>query len=105
MKLPIPTKEAIDESYSKIVRKDFETISEEDMHTHLKKYHDEFKSKQPGLYEYLTKLCVGHDERMNGTIQTPQFILYMLITIDSMYVQKEMDEVGKLFDLEGDDDE
>lgn len=105
MNIPKPTKEAVNESYAKIVRKDFSTISEEDMQIHLKKYHDILKDRQPGLYEYISKLCMGHDDTMEGNIQTPQFILYSMIMIDSLYVQKEMDEVGKLFEDKGEDDE
>lgn len=97
-KIPVPTSEAIMESYNKIIRKDLNDLSYKDMSTHLKKHLNNFQIKQPELYKYVKKLSKDHIEILEGNMSIPQFLLYTLVLIDSLYVQDEINEIGKLFE-------
>ena len=39
---------------------------------------------------------------MKGAMLTPQFIFYMLMVLDSFYIQEEIDDLKKLFKKEDD---
>ena len=103
-KIPKPTKEAIDECYNSIIKTNMHMLDNKEMREHLKKYHDKFKERQPGLYTYIEKICRGHEEMTKGLILAPQFFLYMMIAIDSLYVQEEIDDVEDIF-KEGEENE
>ena len=96
-KIPKPTKEALEEAYSKIIRNDFATMPDEVMEQHLRKHHDVLADRQPGIHEFIKNICTGHTNEMEGIIQVPQFALYMIVLMDSLYVQKEIDEVEDIF--------
>jgi len=96
-KIPQPTKEAINEAYYKILRKDLKTLNSEQIQKHLKKFDSEFKKRQPVLFKFITDVCKGHMEITNNMILTPQLILYVMVIIDSLYIQEEVDDIGNVF--------
>lgn len=96
-KIPRPTKEAINEAYTKILKKDLSTLSTEEINKHLKRFDSEFKKRQPTLFKFIMGICKGHMEVTNSSILTSQLILYIMVIIDSLYIQEEIDDVGDIF--------
>lgn len=97
-RIPVPTKEAVDEAYNKVITKNITKLDESTVKEYFEQFQHSFKERQPGLYKYVEKVCKGHDKLTNGSMLSPQFFLYMMIAIDSLYIQEEIDDVEKLFD-------
>ena len=92
-----PTQEALDESYEKVIPNNFGAMPEKEMEDHLRKHHDILAERQPGVHEFLKRIAAGHTAETKGMINIPQFALYMIVLMDSFYVQKEIDEVTDIF--------
>lgn len=57
-----------------------------------------FKEQQPEVYQFIKTITEAHIDHTDGLIIAPQLVLYVMIIIKSMYIQKEIDEISSLFD-------
>jgi len=96
-KIPKPTQAALDEAYSKIILDNFANMADSELEDHLRKHHDTLAERQPGIHEFIKRICSGHTAETKALINVPQFALYVMILMDSLYVQKEIDEVTDIF--------
>ncbi len=101
--IPKVTAEACKEAYYKIINKNSKMLEIEDLKKHLHKVSDEFTKKQPEIQIFVSKLIDGHMSQTNGVIGAAQFALYVMIAVESIYIQEEIDDVKKLFN-EGNDE-
>lgn len=95
--IPKASAEACEEAYYKIINKNIKSLDTEKLKNHLTKVTNDFATKQPEIQNFVTKLIEGHMEQTGGVIIAPQFALYVMIAIESLYIQKEIDDVKNLF--------
>jgi len=62
----------------------------------------ESEENQPHVFEFFTETIQLLTKNDINTIPSPSLYFYVLIIIKSMYIQQEMDEVGKLYYFEED---
>jgi hypothetical protein len=64
----------------------------------LRESQEKFYKEQPEIYEYISCIMESHCEATEGMIIAPQLELYVMVVLNSMYIQQEMNEVGDLFE-------
>lgn len=102
--IPKVSAEACEEAYYKIINKNIKILEEEELRDHLSNVSKDFTNKQPEIQKFVSKLIEGHMEHTDGMLGAAQFILYVIMTIESIYIQKEIDDIAILF-KEGDKNE
>lgn len=103
-KIPKVSDEALEEAYNKFIKKDFATMQTKELRDHIKRCSKDFSDKQPDLFKFVNDIFEGHSNITGDSINIAQLGIYVMIIVDSFYIQKEIDEVKELFN-EGEEDE
>ena len=99
-KIPKVSEEAMKESYIKFqhgLNNSIDSGNPIEMLKILREYGEEFLDKQPQVFEFVTKIMEAHVRDMDGIILAPQLSIYIMIILNSMYIQQEIDDIDKLF--------
>ena len=101
-KVPKVSEEAIAEAYKKlesVMKHSAKTNNYEQMEKVLKESNDNFVKNQPEIHKFVGSVMKLHLTATQGTLLAPQLALYVMVIMNSLYVQQEMDDVGGLFDF------
>jgi hypothetical protein len=100
-KIPKVSEQAMKEAHLKFQEAMTDSMVNGDpfkMYKTLRESQEKFRREQPEVFEYITSLMESHCEFTEGMIVAPQLELYVMVVINSLYIQKEIDEVGNLFE-------
>jgi len=97
--IPQVTNDAIEESFKKMtmsIKELYNLASDERVKAAILK----FKEEQPDIFKNLADMMTFHYHNTEGMITIHQVVLYVIILMNSIYIQEEINDCKKLFDTD-----
>jgi len=96
--IPKVTNDAIEESFKKMtmnVNELYNLASDKRVKDAILK----FKAEQPDIFKNLADIMAFHYHTTEGMITIHQVVLYVIILMNSIYIQDEINDCKKLFNI------
>ena len=99
--IPKVTENALREAISQVIsKKVLNEMTQEEAQAHLDKYSAELQKRQPELVKYLLH-NMAYLQKINKDYMKANLLpLHAAIVINSLYIQDEINEVERLFNLD-----
>ena len=97
--IPRVTKDAIEESFMS-VSTSLANLNDEKAKKKIENTILAFKTRQPDIFEHLSHIFKFHLDHNKGMCHVQQLTVYLILIMNSLYIQEELNEVKKIFDFD-----
>ena len=56
-----------------------------------------FKDRQPRMFEFVSNIVQSHTKNTEGIMHVSQLVLYLMVMLNSIYIQEEVNQIVDIF--------